>query len=266
MKTKIAVFTMTIAMILCSVMTASADSVLEGILKKKELRIGTSGQQPPMTVVSKTGEVIGLDADIGNAMAAAMGVKAKFVTMPFGDLLPALEAGNVDMVISGMTMTPERNLSFAFVGPYYISGKGILAKLQKFAELKEADGLNTPEVRIAAMKNSTSQEYAEKMMPKAQLILTDSYEDAIALLFDSKIEVLVADYPFCALSAYRHHDKNLVAGQSPLTFEPLGIALPADTLLINWVRNFLLLINGNGDLKKMQTQWSGGGTWVDQLP
>jgi polar amino acid transport system substrate-binding protein len=247
-------------------MSASAGTILEEILQRKELRIGTSGQQPPISATNKKGELIGLDIDIAKAMADAMDVEATFVALPFGELLPALEAGRVDMVISGMTMTAKRNTTFAFVGPYFVSGKGLLAKAEKYATLQEASGLNSPEVRIAALRNSTSQTYAETLMPNAKLVFAHSYDEAIGLLFEGKIDVLVADFPFCALTAYRHQDKRLFAGQSPLTFEPLGIAMKEDTLLINWVQNFLAILNGNGELKEMHSQWLNGGPWIDELP
>ena len=105
------------ALSLVFALTASAGPVLDRIVQRGELVIGTSGTQPPMTVTSKKGEIIGLDADIAKAMADAMGVKLRFVTMPFAKLLPALEADQVDMVLSGMTITPKRNQIVAFVGP-----------------------------------------------------------------------------------------------------------------------------------------------------
>ena len=245
---------------------ASAGPALERIIKKKELVVGTSGTQPPMTAVSKKGEIIGLDADIARAMAAAMNVRVKFVIMPFAKLLPALEAGQVDMVLSGMTMTPARNQTVAFVGPYYVSGKGILAKSDKFTALQNAKGLNTPEVTIAALKNSTSQKFAETLISKAKLILTNIYDEAIDLLLKDKIDVVVADFPFCALTAYRYSDKGLFAGASPLTFEPLGIAMSEDTLLINLTENFMTLLQGSGQLKEMTKKWLSGGAWINELP
>ena len=48
-----------------------------------------------------------------------MGVKLRLATMPFSELLPALEAGRIDMILSDMTMTPERNMKTAFAGPYF---------------------------------------------------------------------------------------------------------------------------------------------------
>lgn len=245
---------------------ASAGSALQRIIEKGELAIGTTGTQPPMTATSKNGKIIGMDADISIAMAEALGVKLKFVTMPFDELLPALEAGKVDMVVSGMTMNAERNKRVAFVGPYLVTGKGILAVAKRFAELKEAKGLNTPEVTVAFLKGSTSHKFAEESMSKAKLMPVNSYDEAIDLLLGSKVDVIVADFQFCALTAYRHREKGLIAGESPLTFEPLGIAMPEDTLLINWVQNFLIRFHGNKEMKKIQDKWFNIGSWIDELP
>jgi len=245
---------------------ASAGSALERILKKGELAVGTSGTQPPMSATNKKGELMGMDVDLSRAMADALGVKLKFVPIPFAELLPALEAGKVDMVLSGMTITAERNKKTAFVGPYVVTGKGILAVLQRFAALKEAKGLDVPEVTLAALKDSTSQKFAETSISKAKLILVGSYDEAIDLLLKGKVDVVVADYQFCALTAYRNQKKGLIAGQSPLTFEPLGIAMAEDTLLINWVQNFLNQFQGTGELKKVSEKWLNVGSWVDELP
>jgi polar amino acid transport system substrate-binding protein len=199
-------------------------------------------------------------------MADAMGVKLQFVTMPFPKLLPALEAGQVDMVISGMTITPKRNQGVAFVGPYYVTGKGILAVAKKYAALQRAKGLDTPEVAVAALKNSTSQVFVETVISKAKMVLTNSYDEAIDLLLKGKVDVIVADFPFCALTAYRNQEKGMMAGKSPLTYEALGIAMPEDTLLINWVQNFLTILRGTGELKKLHDKWLNIGSWIDELP
>jgi polar amino acid transport system substrate-binding protein len=107
-----------------------AAPVLDRILNKGELVVGTAGTMPPLNMTTKEGEIIGLEPDIARYMAKAMDVKIRFETMPFSELLPALEAGKVDMVLSSMTMTPKRNLKAAFIGPYFVSGRSFLTKLQ----------------------------------------------------------------------------------------------------------------------------------------
>ena len=186
--------------------------------------------------------------------------------MPFADLLPALSAGKVDMVLSSMTMTLERNRKVAFVGPYYVSGKGIITKTQTISSLQQAEGLNNAEFKVAALKNSTSQSFVEQAAPKAQLVPTKSYDEMIDLLLQDKVNAVVADYPFCAFSAFRHQDKDLVAGQSKLTIEPLGIAIREDALLINWLGNFVNMLEVSGQMKKLTEKWFQSGAWIKELP
>jgi polar amino acid transport system substrate-binding protein len=252
--------------VLLSVSAAPAGTVMDRILKRGELVVGTTANQPPMIATSKSGQIIGFDADIARSIADAMEVKLKFETMPFAQLLPALEKGKVDMIISGMTMKPDRNLKVAFVGPYFVSGKGVLTKEKNIAALQEASGLDRVEFTVAALTNSTSQDFVEKFAPKTKLVATASYDEAIEMLLADKVDALVADFPYCALSAFRYADKGLMAGQSKLTFEPLGIAMAEDALLINWVQNHLIVLEGSGNLKRIGGFWLGNSSWIKELP
>jgi polar amino acid transport system substrate-binding protein len=266
MKKTVVVAILVILMAFSLAASASAGKSLDKILKKGELIVGTTGTQPPLNATNKAGEVIGLDADIAKLIAMNMGVKIKFSKMPFSELLPALQTGKVDMVISSMTITLERNLKVAFVGPYYVSGKGILTKTGTIAALQETAGLNNPEFKVAALEGSTSQKFVEASAPKADLIKVKSYDVAIDMLVQDKITAMIADYPFCAFSAFRYSDRGLVAGQSRLTFEPLGIAVQPDTLLLNWLRNFTIMLEGSGQLKLLSQKWFEKGDWIKELP
>ena len=96
----------------------AADSpVLSRIVKNGTLRVGMSGSQPPLNFKSKDGKMKGLEVDLSRALASLMDVRLEIREKPFGELLGALDAGEIDMVLSGMTITAERNLSTAFVGP-----------------------------------------------------------------------------------------------------------------------------------------------------
>jgi polar amino acid transport system substrate-binding protein len=264
MKKSIFVLILTTLLVFSFTAMASAASSLDKIVKRGRLIVGITGTQPPLNVKNKAGEIIGMDADIAKLIALHMGVKVKFSKMPFAKLLPALEAGKIDMVISSMTMTLERNLDVAFVGPYYVSGKGVLTKTGAITALQE-EGINTPGFKVAALKNSTSQKFVETAAPQAELVQVESYDAALDMLFQDKINALVADYPYCAFAAFRYRDKELVAGQSRLTFEPLGIALKPDTMLINWLRNFLSIYEGSGQRELLVQKWFKNGDWIKEL-
>ncbi len=254
------------ALLLMAANFALAGKTMDNILKKGELVVGITGTQPPLNVTSKDGKIIGYDADIAQLIAGNLGVNLKFSAMPFAELLPALKAGKVDMVLSSMTMTLERNRAVVFVGPYYVSGKGILTKTETIGALQQAEGLNKPDFKVAALKNSTSQIFIEKAAPKAKMTPTKSYDEAVDLLLQDKVNAIVADYPFCAFAAFRHQDKGLVAGQSKFTVEPLGIAIPEDALLINWLSNFLNMLEASGQTKILTEKWFQSGSWIKELP
>jgi polar amino acid transport system substrate-binding protein len=244
----------------------TASPVLERIRQRGELLVGTSGNQPPLNATTKDGRVVGLEVDLARAMASAMDVKLRVITMPFADLLSAVQTGKVDVVLSGMTMTPQRNMKVAFVGPYFVSGKSLLSKLETMASVSDASEINSPRMQLAALKGSTSQYFVERIIPKATLTLTQDYDEAVALVRQGKIDALIADYPFCAISVFRYPEDHLVTLKTPFTFEPLGIALPAgDPLLVNWVENFLTMLEGTGVLFEITTKWFEDGSWVSQL-
>ena len=241
--------------------------VLDRIQAKKELVVGTAADMPPLNMTTKDGQIIGLEVDIASLFAGGMGVKLTLTQVKFNDLLPALEAGQVDMVLSGMTILPERNLRTAFVGPYFASGKSILTKAANADALSDSEKINNPDKVLVALKGSTSQLFVERVFPKAKLVVTDDYDQAVAMVRDDKAHAMVADYPICQVSVFRYPDAKLATLKNPISYEPLGIALPAgDPLLVNLVQNMLSTLEKSGELELLMQKWFKDPSWVKSLP
>lgn len=246
---------------------AAPGARVQRILSGQELRVGLTASQPPLNVKNARGEVVGLEVDVVNALAQSMGVKPRLVVMPFADLLPALERGEVDMVISGMTITPDRNARVAFAGPYFISGKSLLTKDAGLADLKDLEALNDSGHTLAALAGSTSERFVRDVAPKAKLVASKDYGQAVEMVMDGRADALVADFPICKVSTLRYPDAGLRTPVTPFTAEPLGIALPADDpLLVNLVENYLTTLERTGELTQFKARWFSYGTWVSELP
>ena len=246
---------------------APTSTRLQGILESGELRVGLSGNQPPLNMKNKRGQIIGLEVDLIGALARSMGLEARLVTMPFADLLPALEKGELDLVISGMTITPERNARVAFVGPYFISGKSVLTKSKTIANVDNSQALDDPSRSYAALAGSTSEEFVKTLLPRAKLVATQNYDSAVQMVIDDKVDEMVADFPICMLSVLRNPLVGLSTLVTPFTVEPLGIALPAgDPLFVNLVENYLNTLEGTGLLIQLKAKWFSDGSWVSELP
>jgi len=241
--------------------------VLNRILTKKELVVGTAASMPPLNMTTKDGQIVGMEMDLARIFADGMGVKLTLKPIHFNDLLPALEAGQVDMILSSMTMTPARNLKVAFVGPYFASGKSILTKKVNVGSVDEIGKMNDPEKVFVALKGSTSQMFAEKLMPKAKLVLADDYGQAVAMVRDDKAVAMVADFPICMVSVYRYPEAGLVTLEKPISYEPIGVALPPnDPLLVNWIQNVLNVLERTGEMQLLLERWFKDTSWVSWLP
>jgi len=241
--------------------------VLDRIAKKGELVLGTAAGMPPLNMTTKAGEIIGFEVDVARYMAEEMGVKLKVEAIPFAELLAALESGKVDIVMSGMTITGQRNRKVAFVGPYFATSKAFLTKVATIANAKHPSDINSPDTMLVALKDSTSQEFVEAAIPKAKLVLTANYDEAVAMVLQDKVHALVADYPICFVSVARNPDKGLLSIFTELTYEPIGAAVPAgDPLLVNWLENFFHTLEKTGKLEALRIAWFTSGHWLDQLP
>ncbi len=244
-------------------LSAFSQQVLSSIVKKGEVRIGTTGTQPPFSMKSKSGELIGYEIDLAKALAKNLGVQLKLVEMPFSDLMGALKAGKIDAIMSGMTITPERNLNALFAGPYILSGKSILTKSNKISEFQGQNATSEKKFKIACLKNSTSEQFVKSNMSKHEIILVDNYNQAVDMILNDKADAMVADKPICVITILRNQGKDLVTTEEPLTVEPIGMALPSnDPQFLNLVEKYLASLQLTGTLQLLEKQWFNDGSWM----
>ena len=246
---------------------ASASPVIDRIVQRGELVVGMAGNMPPMNMTSKEGELIGYEVDLAKAMAAAMGVRAKLAVISFAELLPALRSGKIDLILSNMTITPGRNLKVAFVGPYFTSGKAFLTKIKTIAMAEEPGDIDAKKTKLVALKGSTSQAFVEEAIPEATLVAANDYDEAVKMVLEDKVHAMVADYPICVVSVFRYPHQGLLSVVTTLTYEPIGVGVPAgDPLLVNWVENFMGIAEETGLLQELKEKWLLQADWLHRLP
>jgi polar amino acid transport system substrate-binding protein len=244
--------------------SVTGQAIIDKIIKAGEIRVGMTGTQPPFSMKTNGGDIIGYEVDLAKLIAEGMGVKVTIIELPFAKLLDELQKGKVDAVMSNITITTPRNLKVAFKGPYMLSGKSILTKTPTLKTVTSPAEINNSYVKIATLKSSTSESYARKNTPQAKLTLVDNYDQGIEMVRNGTVDLLLADYAICAYSILTNPNDGFYTLNTPLSIEPIGMALPAtDPLFLNLIDNFFMTLQLDGTLDELQQKWFNDGAWIE---
>ncbi len=136
------------------------------------LKIGTEGGYPPWSMVDAKGTVTGFDADVGDALCEELESDCEFVVQAFDSLIPSLDAGRFDMIISGMSYTPERAKRIDFSVPYAVEDAiFVLPADSDLIDANDAESIfaGLDGKTIGVQGGTTHGEYLGKQAPDANI-------------------------------------------------------------------------------------------------
>jgi len=247
----------------CTVMAADT---LSEIQSRGVLRVGMEPGYMPFEMTDQKGEIIGFDVDVAKQIAKAMGVKLELVSTAWDGIIPALMTNKFDMIMSGMTITPQRNLKIAFANPYIVVGQSILVKKQYANEVKSYKDLNNKKFKIGSKLGTTGEQATKRMIGNASYISFETEQEGVMDLVNGKIDAFVYDLPYMAIANAQKSEGKLIFLDKPFTYEPLGWAVrQGNPDFLNWLDNFLSQMKNDGSYDKIYQKWFLSDTWVKQL-
>lgn len=184
---------------------------LQTILARRTLRVGMHAGLVPfeaagaeaadlarrgggVAVIAGDGRpVAGFDIDLAQSAARALGVQLEIVLVDsFDDLLPGLEAGRYDVVMSALTETLTRAISVSFSEPYFASGLQILVRdSHAFASLHDVQARHA---RVGVRSGTTAQQFAQSSLPGALVRPLSSDGELLAAIDGGQLDAVVLDY------------------------------------------------------------------------
>jgi polar amino acid transport system substrate-binding protein len=201
---------------------------------------------------------VGSDIDIGNAIAAQMGVKAEFKNTTFDSIIAALVGKKCDAIISGMNDTSDRRKQVDFVD-YLKVGQSLMVKAGNPEHLNTLADLAGKKVSVESGTTNRDFLAAEskkltKAGKKAINIATFPKDtDAASALKAGRVDAYFGDSPVVVFYALK--DKSFAVGGSPVNPIPIGIAIRKKDPLTAATRKALDALYANGTIKKIVTKW-----------
>lgn len=246
---------------------ASAEGVLEQIQQRGKLRVGMS-TFVPWAMRDKEGNLMGFEIDVAKKVAEDMGVEIEFVPTAWSGIIPALLADKFDIIIGGMSITPQRNLTVNFTIPYAHSGQQMAANTALAGNFKSLDDYNDSSVTIACRRGATPCNFAEKRFPKATLRQFDDDAQAFQEVVNGNAHAMISSAPKPRFWADAYPDKVFVAnnGENLSRGDEAFALRKGDPDALNFFSNWVLVNTSNGWLDQTHDYWFKDQTaWKDQV-
>lgn len=240
-------------------------STLNQILRRGELRVGFEAGYMPFEMADRNGTLIGFDVDLARKMASVLKVKVRFVNTQWDGIIPALLTDKFDLLMGGMTITPERNLQVNFARPYIVVGQTALLGKKHEGVITSHLQLNDPKYIVASKLGTSGDMAARRVFPRAQLRQFESESDAALEVRNGRADAFIYDFPFNAVYASRY-GASVAHLSEPFTRENLAWAIrKGDPDFLNWLDNFLDSIRNDGTYDVLYQRWFKTTAWMKNL-
>lgn len=245
---------------------AAAADTLTDIQKRGKLRVGMEPGYMPFELTNQKGEIIGFDVDMAKRMAKAMKVELELVSTAWDGIIPALLTDKFDILMSGMTLTQERNLTVNFAQPYILIGQSVLLKKELAEEVESYRDLNDPKYTVASKLGTTGEQATKRMISRAKYISYETEQEGVMELVNGKIDAFIYDLPFNAIAVAQKGAGKIVHLDEPFTKEPLAWAIRKDDPnFLNWLNNFMNQIKYDGVYEKIYDKWFKDDAWLKEI-
>lgn len=219
------------------------------------LKVGVSADYPPL-VFKQEGRIVGIEPDNATAVGGILGQQMTLVEMPFEKLIPALQAGEIDVIMSGMSVTPARSERVTFTEAYMEMGQMAIMTTDKVGQFAKPWAIYREGVRIGVEPGTTGAEFAAESLTEAEVKFFSNPDAAFNGLRSNEIDLYIHDAPTSWLLASSTENQDLISLYAPLTHEELAWAVRKDDeRLADSMNTALRTMKGNGSLRYILNRW-----------
>jgi len=242
---------------------AKAETI-DDVIKRGELRVGLSSFVP-WAFLNKKGELIGFEIDVAKKLAKDLGVKVKIINTTWDGIIPALQSGKFDVIISGMSVKTKRNLAINFTDSY-AGTDFILLTLPKHKDKKFKD-FNSRSLKFATRRGAITANLIKKHFPKAKLLQFDDDGVALQELLSDKVDAIIETATYASITLDKYKGKVIyVDGGKTIYQVPSSFGVRKgnhDTLNVfnHWIRSH----KNSGWLQSKAHYWFKTREWKAQI-
>ena len=242
------------------------DSAIDDVQRRGVMNVGMS-TFVPWAMRDKEGNLVGFEIDVAKRLAEDLGVEVNFVPTAWDGIIPALLARKFDVIISGMTVTTQRNLTVNFTEAYAHSGMRLVAHAEAAAGMTRLEDYDKPEVVFSLRRGSTPAEFVRRALPNATMNLFDEDGQSFLEIINGRATATFAYDPTPAEWLDRYPD--LLYAPIDRVYNEGSEAFAVrkgDPDTLNVFNNWIRLRWQDGFLKDRADFWFRTRDWEDLMP
>ena len=223
----------------------------------KVYTVGTDAAYAPFELQNEKGEIVGFDIDVVSAIAQKAGFEVKFINTPWEGIFNSVGQGDRDLLVSSITITPERQQTLDFSAPYFDAHQLIAvkadSKISKFADLKK--------IKVGVQNGTTGDEVVAKLQGKDSTNIKRFESTPLALkeLESGGVDAVVADNGVVVHYVNNNPDSKFkTISDNSFAAEQYGIAVKkGNAELLEKINKGLSDIKADGTYKQIYTKYFG---------
>jgi cyclohexadienyl dehydratase len=234
----------------------AADSALDTVMKAGVLRACTPGDYKPFSFLKPDGSYEGIDIDLAQSLAAAIGAKLELVKTSWANLVPDFAAGKCDIAIGGISVTTERQKRVFFSTAYMVNGKTPIVRCEDVKKFQSVADIDKAGVRVIANPGGSNERFAKANFRTATLTIHPENLTIFDELLAKRADVFVTEAAEALTQQKLKPGLCAVNPDKPLQYGEMAYMLPRnDAVMKSFVDQWLHLSKASGEYQKTVDKW-----------
>jgi cyclohexadienyl dehydratase len=226
---------------------APAQSVLDAVLARGEIKVCSTGDYRPFTYLDEaTGQWEGIDVDMAGDLAGKLGVRLTLVKTTWGTLVDDL-GRTCDIAMGGISVTTDRAKRAFYSEPYLVDGKTPITRCENVGRFQTLEQINQPGVRAVVNPGGTNEQFAKANLTQATIVPHPDNNTIFEEILAGRADLMITDATETRWQAQQHRELCAVHPEAPFTFSEKAYLLPrGDVVLQQWVNGWLHIAQNDG--------------------
>jgi cyclohexadienyl dehydratase len=246
-------------LLVVALLTTGADaqeqSRLDAVQKSGVLRVCTPGDYRPFSLARSDGSYEGLDVDLVQSMAKALGVKVEFVKAPWPQLMDTF-VDKCDIGVGGISVTLDRQKRAFFTEPYMVNGKAPITKCDNVRKFQSVADIDKPGVTVVENPGGSNERFARGAFKQAKIVIFNDNTKIFDELLNGNADVMISESVETIAQQKLHPGLCAVNPDKPLQYGEMAYLLPrGDAVFKAWVDQWLHLAKATGEYDRTLAAW-----------